>query len=151
MMDRLGQLKNMAVRVVRDRALIHTFDPVSPEDTRSKHLPVLVYEIHGDHAFFIDKVDAKTGAVRLMKKAPFITQKLPEIRLKVDERYQEDGEHFSDMENFFWTEQYRIDPKVLEMDEETKKTHTCRTGDSRMRWQPKSPRPSSFAPPRWRC
>ena len=122
MMDRLGQLKKMAVRVVKDRAIIHSFDPVSSEDTRSKHLPVLVYEIHGDHVF-IDKADAKKGAANLMKKAPFIHQKLPEMALKVDERYQEDVELFSDMERFTWGETGRVDPKILEMNEELSLIH----------------------------
>ena len=123
MMDRLGQLKKMAVRVVKDRALIHSFDPVSPEHTRANTLPVLVYEIHGDHAFFFDNTEAKKGAVNLMKKAPFIHQKLPEMALKVDERYQEDVELFSDMEKFTWGEHGRVDPKILEMDEEELQKH----------------------------
>ena len=118
MVERLCQLKNMAARVVRDRALIFSFDPVSKVDTRAKTLPVLVYNIWGDHAFFYATRDAKDGVSHLMKKEPFITQKLPETRLKIDERYQEDGELFSEMEHFDSHQQYRINP---EMPEEARK------------------------------
>ena len=72
---------------------------MSPEDTRSKHLPVLVYEIHGDHAFFYDTPSAKKGVAMLMKKAPFITQKQPTMSLKVDERFKDDCELYSTWSN----------------------------------------------------
>ena len=118
MVDRLGQLKKMAVRVVRDRAIIHSFDPVSKEHTRANTLPVLVYNVWGDHAFFYDNHEAKQGAAMLMKKAPFITTKQPTMSLKVDERFKEDSELYSDMEAFPWNDRSKFDRKFLDLEED---------------------------------
>lgn len=67
-----------------------------------KKLPILVYNIWGDHAFFYDTPDAKKGAGMLTKRASLLMQKQQQsMVLKVDEKLLGDSELFSDMEYYY--------------------------------------------------
>ena len=111
MCEQLCKMKKMALRVVRERALIHSFDPVSKEDTRAKALPVLVYNVFGDHAFFYETTESKNGVAHLSKRVPLIAKKPQSMSLRIDERFQEDNELFQSMEYFTCYGKIAFDPK----------------------------------------
>ena len=97
MVEQLCRMKGMALIVVRERAVIHRFDPESKEKTRANHIPVLVYNIWGDHAFFYTDADTRNGASQLPKRTPILTEKPQAMTLKVDEKFLEDNEVFTEM------------------------------------------------------
>ncbi|NDD65155.1 MAG: HNH endonuclease, partial [Acidobacteria bacterium] len=59
------------------------------------------------------------GVAQLMKKAPFITQKQPTMSLNIDERFKDDCELYSDMEQFNRSDKQKVKDQIAANESKT--------------------------------